>query len=252
MGFGCTKSNKFWFKLIFQSSITLLKTKIMKQIVLLFIVMLLPITAVSQTEINGIYYNLDKNLKTAVVTYISYSETYEGSVTIPSKVRNGGVEYIVTEIGKNAFSRCSRLTSVTIPDGVEDIGSYAFSECYNLETVNIPNSVRNIGMGAFQDCRKLKSIILPNINRIMERTFQGCKSMTSITIPQDVKLIGYMAFYDFGNNATITILSDYTNIEANAFYACSVKTIFVPKGTINYYKRMSGFAPNCKERFKEK
>lgn len=224
----------------------------MKQIVLLFIVMLLPITAVSQTEINGIYYNLDKKLKTAVVTNRSYSETYEGSITIPNKVRYEGVEYIVTEIGKNAFSRCSRLTSVTIPDGVEDIGGYAFSECYNLVTVNIPNSVRNIGMGAFQDCRKLTSITLPKINRIMERTFQDCRSMKSITIPQNVKLIGYMAFNGFGDNATITILSDYTTIEAQAFYGCSVKTIFVPKGTINYYKRMDGFPPYCKERFKEK
>lgn len=156
--------------------------------------MLLPITAVSQTTINGIHYYLNRNNKTAIVTHVHYSNDYEGSVVIPSKVKYQGEEYQVTEIGKDAFANCYNLTSVTIPDGVTTISRYAFSECYSLTTISIPQSVKIIGEGAFSWCEKLTSITLPNIGLIQERTFERCKSITSIIIPRSVVSIGYMAF----------------------------------------------------------
>ena len=48
-----------------------------------------------------------------------------GNVTIPSAL--GGKS--VTGIGTNAFSECSGLTGVTIPDSVTSIGLSAFSDC---------------------------------------------------------------------------------------------------------------------------
>ena len=86
---------------------------------------------------------------------------------------------------------------------------------------------------------------------IMERTFQGCKGMTSITIPKDVEVIGYMAFFRFGNNATVTILRNNTEIGTEAFSGSSVKAIYVPKGSLNFYKSMKGFPRNCIECLKE-
>ena len=78
----------------------------------------------------------------------------------------------VTSIGDRAFSNCSSLTSVTIPDGVTSIGSSAFSSCYSLTSVTIPDSVTSIGSYAFS----------------------GCSSLTSITIPNSVTSIGGSAF----------------------------------------------------------
>jgi hypothetical protein len=58
----------------------------------------------------------------------------------------------VTSIGSSAFSGCSSLTGVTIPEGVTSIGSYAFNNCSSLTTVTIPSSVTGIGNKAFANC----------------------------------------------------------------------------------------------------
>lgn len=41
----------------------------------------------------------------------------------------------VTTIGNSAFSGCSGLTSITIPDSVTTIGEWAFSECDGLKSI---------------------------------------------------------------------------------------------------------------------
>ena len=107
-------------------------------------------------EIDGICYNLNSEGKTAEVTFVD--KNYSGEVVIPSSITSKGKEYTVTSIGYRAFSDCSRLTSVTIPNSVTSIGRYAFTNCKGLTSVTIPNSVTSIGECAFSYCSKLENV----------------------------------------------------------------------------------------------
>lgn len=71
-------------------------------------------------------------IKTVEVTYRrNYSNEYTGAVVIPISVKYNDVDYSVTSIGESAFSGCSSLTNIDIPDGVTSINESAFSECSN-------------------------------------------------------------------------------------------------------------------------
>jgi hypothetical protein len=82
---------------------------------------------------------------------------YTGSaiaVNIPSRIQN----LPVTVIGDRAFASNTKLTSVTIPEGVTTIGNTAFNGCSMLRSVTIPSTVTSIDIGAFANCYGLDSV----------------------------------------------------------------------------------------------
>ena len=128
-----------------------------------------------------------------------------GNITIPATITNGENTYTVTSIGNSAFSSCSGLTSVTIPDGVTSIGNSAFSYCSGLTSVTIPDSVTSIGNGAFSWCSDLTSVTIPDsVTTIGEYAFFYCTDLTSITIPGSVTSLGNRAFGKCTSLSSIT------------------------------------------------
>ena len=65
---------------------------------------------------------------------------------------------VLMRLNKGAFKNCSKLTSITIPDGVTCIDSSVFKNCSGLTSVTIPNSVTFIGSGAVSGCAWLDKI----------------------------------------------------------------------------------------------
>ena len=177
-------------------------------------------------EVNGIYYNyLNENNVEVTYSHFSNSEKYSGEVIIPSTITYNRTTYNVTSIGERAFSQCSSLTSVTIPNSVTSIGNYAFSGCSSLTSITIPENVTSIGNFAFSDCSSLTSITIPeNVTSIGNYTFSDCSSLTSITVPENVTSIGNYAFSRCSSLTSITIPNSVTSIGDQAFDNCSSLT----------------------------
>ncbi len=241
-----------------------------KKALLSFLLLYLPLAvAADDVQINGLWYNIDINGNTAQVIQYKNNVKYEGDIVIPSTVTYDGVEYSVTKIGNNAFSGCSSLTGISIPQGVTSISNYAFNSCSNLvkaefssieslcrivfttersnplyyahhlfvngeEVTNviIPTSVTNIGKYSFYGCSSLTEInILQGVTSIGSCAFYGCSSLTEINIPQGVTTIGDNAFYGCSSLAEINIPLGVTSIGYNMFYGCSSLTgINIPQG----------------------
>ena len=197
---------------------------------------------------NGIYYRItDATNKTVTVVFKGYwyndfFNEYTGSVVIPESVSYNGKVYSVTSIENGAFSDCSGLTSIVIPNSVRSIGNSAFSACSGLTSVVIPNSVRSIGEYAFYNCSGLASVTIGNsVTSIGNSAFDGCSSLASIVIPNSVTSIGNSAFKgcnnikfleintasvgtmfrDMKSLRKLVIGNDIENIPDNAFNGCS-------------------------------
>ena len=75
-----------------------------------------------------------------------------------------------------AFTHCSSLTSITIPESVTSIGAGAFSGCIALKNIKVPEGVTSIGGNAFSGCSNLTFITIPqNVISIGDQAFNGCK-----------------------------------------------------------------------------
>ena len=97
----------------------------------------------------------------------------------------------VISIGAAAFSTCSSLASMIIPDRVIAIGNSAFNKCSCLTSVTIPDSITSIGNYAFEYCKSLTSVTIPDsVTSIGDIAFYRCNSLTSVTIPESVTKIG--------------------------------------------------------------
>ncbi|MBO5844078.1 MAG: leucine-rich repeat domain-containing protein, partial [Bacteroidales bacterium] len=138
-----------------------------------------------------------------------------------------------------AFSGCSSLTSITIPNSVTSIERGAFSGCRSLTSVTIPNSVTSIRTSAFYNCSSLTSITIPNsVTSIGSSAFYGCDGLTSVTcLANTPPSLGGNVFYNTPSNKTLNVncgLKDDYISSWTDFYPNNIHEIpFVVNATAN-------------------
>lgn len=155
------------------------------------------------------------------------------SVTIPSSVRL---------IDSDAFAY-TRLTSVTIPEGVQELGTQVFYACAYLENVSLPSSLEKTGRLVFEGCEKLVynedvdgARYLGNAQNpyILLYGFKRALAVypTSYTVQNGTKIIGNQSFYQCGQTLrTVTFPDSVVSVGENAFQQCyDLETVYVGTG----------------------
>ena len=179
-----------------------------------------------------------------------------GDIVVPQ-----GVTEIFESVHKN-----SRCTSLTLPEGILSIGKDAFQGSEIRGEVIIPSTCRYIGNYAF-DGSKMSSVIFPDdlaylgeysfartrikdilipqdIINISNGLFMECSHLKSVIIHDNVFSIGEYAFAYCHNLETFVCMAEEPPYLAdNAFEGVPRDnfTIEVPPGSVEKYKRASGW-----------
>lgn len=162
--------------------------------------------------------------------------TFDGTVTaIPDSAFSGCTRLVEIEVpdtvqtlGSNAFRGCSGLTDVIVYSGITSIGSYCFWECSGITSFDIPNTVTTIDARAFGKCSGLTTVTIPSSVTTIGETAFGVTNLSSVTIPDSVTSLGQQAFLDCKNLASATIGTGITALSNYVLGRCDALT------TINY------------------
>ena len=150
--------------------------------------------------------------------------------------KNSFIPNTINMIGDFAFTRCTELTSINIPNSVVSIGTGAeyngyhdkgaFNGCTGITSLTIPNSVVTIGRNAFYDCQNISYLKMSeSLREIREGAFRHCERLENVTLPASLRFLGEEAFYDTGLKSIS--IPDSVVVETDAFGSTDIESISV-------------------------
>ena len=178
--------------------------------------------------------SVDKTVQVGDGAQSAINNSYDGDVIIPSQI-NG---LSVVKISRNAFSNCTNLQTVIIPDGVTTIESSAFSRATVKNSISLPNTLTNIRMQAFF-YSNIGEITLPSSLTLMDSWAFDNGSIGQLNIPYSTSSIlqGYISggrydtsLFRYVNIGIINVDREFanrniTNYQYGAFYYCSIEEL---------------------------
>ena len=184
----------------------------------------------------GLAYDVNFDEKTCTITGMGSCTDVE--VFIPKKIDG----YKVTAIGDRAFSECTSIKFIKIPETVTKIGVRAFYGCIGITEITIPESVTSIGTQILYKAENLNTVYYNSAYASSENPFLNLKSVTKVVfngaeipmfilqdntyvrkieIKNNVTSIQYGAFYGCSNLESISIGTNVKKIENNVFEGCN-------------------------------
>ena len=154
----------------------------------------------------------------------------------------------ISVVGKCAFSNCTRLTTIVLPDSVAEIKASAFAGCTRLNVFRIPKALTIIGEGAFRNCSSLPSAIFTGtkLQTIEDYAFQDCSSLTTVEFSYGgLKTLGNFAFWNCSKLTEIALPYTVTSIGKYAFMGCSEMTSFKGSGSPVIGRLPEGVFADC-------
>lgn len=198
-----------------------------------------------------------------VESYTSNAISQDGTLRIPDTIiykknpkdeNEEGVNVRVKGVLRRAFSGCTTLRSLILPDTINYIGQEAFSNCTNLASIQTgPSSsggaaatgylaAEEIEYRAFYGCSSLKGITLGEklqgnggVQTVQNEAFMNCSNLNSLEIGRTVSWIEGGAF---ANCQSLDGLTGGLKVTNNSLY-------FVQNGILYYRESNRGNVLLC-------
>lgn len=126
-----------------------------------------------------------------------YSDMYSGN---PMQSITFGKN--LTKIGRSAFTNCTELTEINLPESLAELGNYSFNGCSSLTTFNIPSQITEI-----------------------EDNFNNCPSLRKVTIPKNIEKIS-SSFLQCGTIEELIIEDSENPIDISGFSETQIKSVY--------------------------
>lgn len=198
-----------------------------------------------------------------VFGYIFGKQSYANASLVEQITYGGGADYYLpnsleeitltdaTSLAYGAFSNCTFLTSMIIPETVTEMAEKVFGGCSALEEVTLPfigasrdasaysalfghvfgmstytgsveaSQISSMGGISFHLPAVLREVTITDASTIGYGAFSGCKYLTSIHIAGTATSIGPSAFFNCEDLGDIVIPESVTEMGNYAFCNCS-------------------------------
>ena len=160
---------------------------------------------------------------TVTITGYTGSDTV---LTVPATLDSSPV----TEIAADAFAEQTKLTSVTLPDGLRKIADDAFFNCTSLETLTLPDSVTSLTGAAFSGCTQ-------GITLTLDGTSPYTFDNGVLCADSGETLVAYL-----GGADTFDVPGTVTKIAASAIVNPHTKVVSLPASVTTFGRQAVGYS----------
>lgn len=119
-------------------------------------------------------------------------------------------------VQRGCFRDNEHLMELKLNNGLQGIDEYAFTGCSSLLELDLPETLDYLSKGAFALCYGLTELCLGNVKVIDDYCFYRCRSLTSVSLPETVVKLGANVFSECVHLEKITLYDNIADISPDA------------------------------------